>query len=196
MPSEFNSAFYSRFYRNPRTRVTTRAETARRARAVAALVSHLQIPVHRILDAGCGLGWMRAPLLRTFPRARYVGLEVSRHLCERYGWIEGSLAAYRDRAQFDLVICYDVMQYLSERDARRAMRNLARLTRGAVYFHAPTLEDWRDNADRSRSDAAVNLRAAYWYRTRLARYFRHAGFGVYVRRGAPLLQWELERSAL
>ena len=85
------------------------------------------------------------------------------------------------------------MQYLSESAARRAMRNLGRLSRGVLYFHAPTLEDWRNNADRSCSDAAIHLRGAQWYRSRLARCFRHAGFGLYVRRGAPLLQWELEK---
>lgn len=192
--NQFDPAFYGRFYINPRTRVTTREETAVRARAIAALVTHLEIPVRRILDAGCGLGWMRAPLLKAFPRATYAGLEVSGHLCKRYGWTQASLAAFRDRSGFDLIICHDVLQYLSERDAARAMRNLGRLGRGALYFHAPTLEDWRGNADRSCSDGDIHLRSAAWYRSRLAMNFRHAGFGVHVRRGVPLAQWELERA--
>ncbi|HEX2494175.1 MAG TPA: class I SAM-dependent methyltransferase [Steroidobacter sp.] len=193
--SRFDAQYYSRFYLNPRTRVITREEMARRARTLAELVSRLQIPVRRILDAGCGLGWMRAPLLGAFPRARYLGLEVSEHLCRRHGWKHSSLADYRARARFDLIVCHDVMQYLPERDARRAMRNLARLCRGALYFHAPTTEDWRDNADHSRSDGAVYLRPAQWYRKRLASRFRHAGFGLHVRRGAPHVQWELEKDA-
>lgn len=197
MPSRtnrFDPSFYARFYLNPRTRVTSRAEMAERARTIATLVRHLSIPVRRILDAGCGLGWMRAPLCRDFPNARYVGLEVSEHLCERHGWTWASLANYRARAPFDLIICYDVMQYLPEVEARRAMRNLARLCRGALYFHAPTREDWRDNADLTCSDKNIHLRAADWYRSRLARSFHHAGFGLYVRRGAPFLQWELEKA--
>jgi trans-aconitate methyltransferase len=192
--SRFDVSFYKRFYLDPRTRVTTREEMSQRARAVAALTAHLQIPVRRILDAGCGLGWMRAPLLRAFPRARYVGLEVSEHLCRRYGWRCASLAQFRDRARFDLIVCYDVMQYLSDRDAARALRNLADLSRGALYFHAPTLEDWRHNADRSVSDSAIRLRPVHWYRARLARHFRHAGLGMHVRRGVPLLLWELEKA--
>lgn len=193
MSDRFDPSFYSRFYLNPRTRVTTREEMVRRAQAVAAAASCLEIPVRRILDAGCGLGWMRAPLLRRFPRASYTGLEVSEHLCARYGWKCGSLADFRDRARFDLIICYDVMQYLPEREARAAMANLGRLCRGALYFHAPTREDWRANADRACSDNDIHLRPADWYRTRLARTFRHAGFGVHVRRGFPLLLWELEK---
>ena len=191
----FDARFYQRFYMNPRTRVTTRQEMARRAGMVAALVKQLELPVMRILDAGCGLGWLRPPLLKAFPVANYVGLEVSEHLCRQHGWVHQSLAEYRPRARFDLIICYDVMQYLSDREAVQALANLGRLSRGALYFHAPTLEDWRDNADRSTSDADIHLRAADWYRVRLTRHFEHAGFGVHVRRGIPWGQWELERSA-
>jgi trans-aconitate methyltransferase len=192
----FTPSFYKRFYSNPRTRVTTKAEMQRRAASVAAIVRHLEIDVTRILDAGCGLGWMREGLLQGFPRARYVGLEVSEHLCERLGWVQASLASYRSRTPFDLIVCYDVLQYVPDAQASRAMSNLARLCRGALYFHAPTLEDWNSNADRSNSDSAIHLRAAQWYRTRLARHFRHLGFGLHVRKGVDVHQWELERPVL
>lgn len=190
----FDAGFYQRFYMSPRSRVTTRAEMAARAAAVAAMVKQLDLPVRQILDAGCGLGWMRAPLLRAFPGATYVGLEVSEHLCREHGWVQASLADFKSRQRFDLIICYDVMQYLSEREAVRALANLGRLCRGGLYFHAPTVEDWQENADRSVSDADIELRRANWYRSRLSRNFRHAGFGVHVRRGVPVVQWELERA--
>ncbi|AMN48252.1 hypothetical protein ACG33_14325 [Steroidobacter denitrificans] len=190
---DFDSGFYQRFYRDPRTRVTTPAEMARRAAVVAAILKQWQLPVRRILDAGCGLGWMRPAMLNAFPRSAYVGLEFSEHLCRRYGWVEGSLTDYRARARFDLVICHDVMQYLPERDARRAMANLGRLCRGALYFYAPTVEDWRHHADRSCSDTSIHLRESQWYRSRLSRHFRYAGFGIHVRRGVSFPQWELER---
>src|SRR5687768_17749259 len=88
----FDARFYQRFYMNPRTRVTTRQEMARRAGMIAALVKQLELPVKRILDAGCGLGWLRAPLLKAFPDSTYVGLEVSEHLCRQHGWVQESLA--------------------------------------------------------------------------------------------------------
>lgn len=194
MPNQFTPLFYKRFYGNPRTRVTTRAEMHRRAAAVAAMVKHLELKVVRILDAGCGLGWMRAALLEQFPRATYVGLEVSEHLCVQHGWVQSSLADYRPRSRFDLIVCYDVLQYLPDPEAVRAITNLAQLSRGALYFHAPTREDWKRNADRSCSDADVRLRPAQWYRKRLGRHFRHAGFGIHVRHGVPLHQWELEQA--
>ena len=192
--NRFDPAFYRRFYGNPRTRVTTQAEMEQRARAIAALVSLLDVPVRRILDAGCGLGWMRKPLLKAFPGAIYTGLEVSEHLCERLGWINESLAVYKPRARFDLVICYDVLQYLADLEARRALANLGRLCRGALYFHAPTAEDWKDNADLNCSDSNIHLRAAGWYRQRLARDFQPLGFGMHVRSGVPIIRWELENA--
>ena len=194
--NQFDAAFYDRFYVNRSTRVTTHTEMDRRARVVASVVQHLELPVKRILDAGCGLGWMRRELKRAFPAALYEGLEVSEHLCRRFGWTHASLADYRGRGRFDLVVCYDVLQYLSDRDAARALINVSRLARGALYFDVPTLEDWRSNADRSRSDNDIHLRSAKWYRHRLDRHFRHVGFGVHVRRGVPFVQWELERPLL
>jgi SAM-dependent methyltransferase len=190
----FDAAFYRRFYFDPRTQVTSRAETVARARTLAALVEHLDIPVRTILDAGCGLGWMRRPLLLAFPHATYTGIEVSRHVCERYGWTHASLSSYRTRRRFDLVICDDVLQYLTDFEAARAIANIGRLCRGALFLQAPTREDWRRNADRSCSDEDIHLRPTSWYRTRLMRRFRHAGFGLYVRRNIPLLQWELSRA--
>src|SRR5262245_107949 len=62
--------FYDRYYRNRRTRVVTQAEMARRAALVVAFVRHVELPVRSILDAGCGLGLMRVPLLRGLPGAR------------------------------------------------------------------------------------------------------------------------------
>ena len=193
MPAnQFNAAFYKRFYGDKRTRVTTPVQMERRAAAIAAIVKQLELPVRRILDAGCGLGLMKPALVKAFPRATYTGIEVSEHLCKQYGWIQASLADYRSRERCDLVICYDVLQYIPDAAAVRALANLGRLCRGALYFHAPTQEDWEHNADKSCSDGNVRLRPADWYRKRLARSFEPVGFGLHVRNGVPFVQWELE----
>lgn len=193
MNNSFDAAYYRRFYLNQRTRVISRIEMERKAALIAGMVSDLEIPVRRILDAGCGLGWMRKPLLRGFPKATYVGVEVSAHLCERYGWRQSSVADFIDRRGFDLILCNDVVQYLPDRLAGRAIRHFGEMCRGALYFHTPTALDWRRNADHECSDGAVHLRSGAWYRARLNRWFRPTGFGLYVRRGAPVLQWELQR---
>ena len=189
----FDAKYYQRFYLNPRTRVITPADSARRAALIAAVLRQLELPVRRILDAGCGLGLMRDTLLQAFPGVHYVGLEVSEHLCKQLGWVQASLARFRSRVPFDLIICNDVLQYLADREAASALANLGRLCRGALYFHALTTEDWQRNADTRCSDGDVYFRSAQWHRQRLARSFRFVGFGMHVRRGLPIVQWELER---
>lgn len=189
----FDAGFYRRFYLDPRTRVVTPTEMARRADLVAAFVRHGELRVRSILDVGCGLGLMRKQLQRHFPRARYTGLEVSQYLCDKHGWVQGSIATFDPGQSYDLVICYDVMQYLEARPAAAALRNLARLCAGVLHFGALTQEDWDLYCDKRRTDRNVHIRPAIWYRRRLARSFINAGSGMFVRRGAPIHLWELDQ---
>ena len=189
--TNFNREYYRRFYFDPRTAVVSRVEMRARARLIGAYATHIGLPVRRLLDAGCGIGLLRAPLMRAFPRAQYTGLEYSEYLCERFGWTRGSLADWRAEP-FDLVVCYDVLQYLDDRTAARAIVNLGRLTRGVLYLSALTTRDWRDNCDRTRTDRDVHLRDAAWYAARLRRWFRPSGAGFWIRRGAPQTTWEME----
>jgi len=192
--TRFGRDYYRRFYFDPRTAVASRRETQARAQLIAALTGHVGLPVRRILEAGCGTGVLRAELLQLLPRAQYVALESSEYLCRRYGWVSARIESYRAALPFDLVICYDVLQYLDESAAARALANFARLCRGVLYFSALTSFDYRHNCDRARTDARVHLRSAAWYRARLRRGFREAGLGFWLRRGAPLTIWELETS--
>ena len=188
----FDKAYYQRFYRNPITAVTSRAEMRDRAALIAAAVNYVGLPVRRILDAGCGVGMLRAPLLRRLPMARYFGLEISAYLCKRYGWQQGTLQTLGTRHHYELVICYDVMQYLSAADARKAIAKLAKVCRGALYFGALTSGDWRYHCDQSRTDRIAGLRAASWYRHELSRAFKPLGCGIWLRRGAPVTLWDLD----
>jgi SAM-dependent methyltransferase len=189
--SHFDADFFARFYGDPATRVADAGDAQRLAGLIAGVAGYLELPVRRILDAGCGVGLLRAPLKRHFPRARYEGLEVSPFLCRKYGWHQDSLADFV-APPYDLVVCHDVLQYLDDAAAARALANLARLARGALYFSVLTRLDWRDAADQSRTDRDVHLRSADWYRRRLRRGFRHLGAGVHLARPLKPILWELE----
>jgi len=190
--ARFDSAYFRKYYLDRETRVVTQGEMRSRAGLIAAILRQAQIPVRRILDAGCGIGLLRKPFAEFLPRARYTGLELSDYLCKKYGWENGSVADYAPSAPFDLVICYDVLQYLPDREAAQALVNLARLTRAVVYVSALTQEDWERNCDRSRTDRAVHLRPGSWYRRRLRRHFRYLGFGVWLRKDVVAILWDLE----
>jgi hypothetical protein len=152
-----------------------------RAALIGSALRQCQIPVRRILDAGCGIGLLQKPFKEFLPRARYLGLESSEYLCNRFGWTLGSIVDYAARRPYDLVICYDVLQYLPDAQAARAIVNLGRLSGAALYVSALTTEDWRENCDRSRTDRAVHLRSGAWYRRRLNKWFRDT-----LGDGAPL----------
>jgi SAM-dependent methyltransferase len=188
----FDHDYYKRYYFDPNTAVTNKREMQARARLIAAYALHTGLPVRRILDAGCGTGLLRPWLKRYLPRAVYTGIEASEYLCQRYGWQQAPIETYKPAASFDVVVCYDVLQYLDSATADRALANFAKLCRGVLYFTALTRVDWEHNCDRSRTDSNVHLRSAQWYRSRLQRNFREAGCGFWLRRGAPFTVWDLE----
>jgi SAM-dependent methyltransferase len=191
--NNFSAAYFRKYYLNASTRVVTAAEMRNRAAIIASSLRQCQIPVRRILDAGCGIGLLRKPFKEFLPGAHYVGLEASDYLCRRFGWTHGSVVDFAPRKPFDLVICYDVLQYLTDSQATRAIANFARLSRAALYVSALTQEDWRANCDRSRTDRAVHLRAGAWYRRRLNKSFCYVGFGIWVRKSVTAILWEMER---
>jgi 2-polyprenyl-3-methyl-5-hydroxy-6-metoxy-1,4-benzoquinol methylase len=192
MKEQFDRDYYQRFYFNPRTAVTNRAEMNARGRLIAGMADHLGLPVRSILDAGCGVGLLRAPLVKALPRSVYTGLEVSKYLCQRFGWIQGGIQDFTRKAQYDLVICYDVLQYLKAAETQAALANLARVCRGLLYFGVLTREDWEQNCDQTRTDPAVSLRGGAWYRRALSKKFRHLGAGFWLRRGCPVTVWEMD----
>src|SRR6202162_1043919 len=191
----FDSAYFRKYYFSKATRVTTATEMRGRAQLIAAMLRHAGIPGRSILDAACGIGLLRKPFAEAMPRARYAGLEASDYLCSRYRWTKGSVVDFAPRGASDLVVCYDVLQYLDDRDAARAVANLAKLTRAAIYVSALTREDWRANCDQTRTDRAVHLRSGDWYRRRLRRRFNYLGFGVWLRKDVTAILWDLERNA-
>jgi len=189
----FDRQYFHRFYYSRDTRVTSAREMGVRAEMIAAVLRYAELPVRSILDAGCGIGLMRPAFARVLPGSRYTGLEISDYLCGRYGWIQGSIAQYRPARPADLLVCYDVLQYLDDGEAARALDNFAHLTRSALYFSALTRTDWLRNCERTRTDSRdVRIRPGSWYLKKLCRDFEFLGYGVWVRRDVGVIRWELE----
>ncbi|MBS0613514.1 MAG: methyltransferase domain-containing protein [Proteobacteria bacterium] len=189
----FDRDYFHRYYYSPATRVTHAGEMRARAEMIAAVLAYAELPVRSILDAGCGVGLMHRAFAKALPRARCTGLEVSDYLCGRYGWTQGSVADYRPAKPADLLVCYDVLQYLDDAEAARALDNFPRLTRCALYFSALTRTDWRRNCERSRTDSRdVRIRPGAWYLKKLRRHFEFLGYGIWVRRDVGVIRWELE----
>lgn len=185
----FDEDYYQRFY--PDSEAPEAAPT-RLGDFLGSYLDHMGVDVRRVLDMGCGVGNWRPVIARAYPRATYTGVEYSRYLCQKLGWVQGSAVDYSASRKFDLVICQSVLQYLDARQARKAIGNLAGLCRGALYLEALTVKDWEENCDRRHTDGEVYLRQGAWYRRELARHFVNCGGGVFLSKGSPVVMYELE----
>ena len=194
----FDEAYYQRFYFDKKTSVVDPEHAGRLSAFVCSYLQYLRVPVRRVLDMGCGIGLWREGVARHFPGASFHGVEFSAYLCERFGWERGSVVDYQahDPAEpFDLVICQGVLPYLNAADAQAAMRNLARLCRGALYLEAVTREDWeQDMVDQTLTDTRQFRHRAQMYRRTLAEGFTEVGGGVWLSQRAEVPLFALEHA--
>lgn len=162
----YDRAYFDRWYRGddpPKGEAELR-QTVQLAVAVAESI--LCRPVETVLDVGCGEGrWY--PVLRELrPEVRYLGIESSEWAVSEYGGarnIRRGRFAELDRhvfdEPFDLVVCADVLHYLSEEEIRAGVDELADLVGGAACLELFTAED-HPEGDRDGFIA----RPAAWYR--------------------------------
>jgi len=191
---DFDRAFFKRYYHDASTSVISEDDVFRRACFVLAYLSHLQVPVQTVLDAGCGTGLWQRSLHRIDRSIDYFGIDPSEYLCATFGWHRSTVAAFRSRKKFDLVVCQDVMQYMDADEAERSFNAMAAVCRGALYFDVPTSDDIDDGLlDMRKTDRKIHVRSAAWYRKRLGRHFENAGGGVFISARARAVLLALER---
>jgi SAM-dependent methyltransferase len=161
-----------------------RAALARKvALAVALAEYHLGRPIRSVLDVGCGEGAWRAPLLKLRPKLRYMGLDSSEYAIARHGarrnlhWLPfGDLAALPPMAPVDLLVCSDVMHYLSDEELKRGLAEFARLCDGVAF-----LEVFAEGDEIIGDLHEMRRRPAAWYRRAFARAgFTAAGSHTYL----------------
>ena len=190
----FDEAYYQRYYFNKKTSVVDPEHVQRLGAFVCSYLQFIRVPVQRVLDVGCGIGLWRDVVKLHYPHAQFHGVEYSEYLCGRFGWERGSVVDYKATTAFDLVICQGVLPYLSAADAKLAMHNLARLSRGALYVEAVAREDWeQDIVDENLTDPRLFKHRAQLYRQGLSDGFVELGGGVWLSRQADLPVFALER---
>ena len=192
MRNEFDKAYYDRFYRNPGTRAVSPAGSRRQAAFIAGYLRYMEVPVRRIADIGCGLGHALTALGNEYPKAKVQGVEYSQYLCDKYGWDQGSVVDYKTKHAFDLVMCNDVLAYLSDKQCVAAIANLAQLTKSAAFLGVLTAEDW-ELCDQARTDPDQYLRSKVWYQRKLAKHFVNVGGGMYLKKPLEYPVWTLDR---
>ena len=191
---DFDRTFFARFYEDASTSVISEDDVFRRACFVLSYLAFLQVPVHHVLDAGCGTGLWKRALRRIDRSIEYTGIDPSEYLCRKHGWIQSAVAEFKTRQKFDLVVCQDVMQYMTTDEVERSVKAIARVCRGALYFYVPTRDDIDDGLlDMRVTDRRIHIRSAAWYRRHLQKHFVSAGGGVFVSPRARAVVLALER---
>jgi hypothetical protein len=188
----FDGEYYNRYYKRAGTRVHSAAEIAKLCTGVVSLIEWWKHPLESVLDVGAGVGHWRRWFSKRRPKVAYRSTEFSAHACRVYGHEHRDITRWRAKERFDLVVCQGVLPYLDDEGASRAIENLAAMTKGFLYLEAITRRDLREVCDNDRTDIKVYGRTGTWYRARLSRHLVEVGCGLWCRRDANVLFYELE----
>lgn len=170
----YDRAYFERWYHDPRHRVATRESLARKVRMAVSLAEFLLgRHIRSVLDVGCGEAPWFSAIKRLRPDARYIGVDASDYVLERFGAARnirrgtlGTLGELKLPRAIDLVVCADVLQYVSIAEIEQGLRAIRRLLSGVAYIEAFVIDDAMEG---DRTD--WHERPAAEYR----RLFRRAG---------------------
>jgi len=145
----YDANYFHRWYRDPRTRVTSERVLDRKVHlALSAAEYMLGRRVRTVLDIGCGEGRWYVALRRIRPGISYVGVESSEYAVATFGKSRnirrgtfGSLRTLRLKGSFDLIVCADMLQYVSNTDLAPGLKEVRRLLGGVAYIEAYARED-------------------------------------------------------
>jgi SAM-dependent methyltransferase len=167
MSKVYDRAYFQKWYRDPRHRVGSRAQLARKVAMVVHLAEYyLARPLRNVLDVGCGEGAWRAPLKRLRPKIDYRGLDSSEYAVARYGRTRGiglatfgQLGELRFDERFDLIVCSDMLHYVPAPELRRGLSGFGDLLEGLAFLEVFIA---RDNPSGDRTGFIA--RSPAWYR--------------------------------
>lgn len=172
MTKRYDRDYFEKWYRSRAHRVHELGEVRRKvALAVAVAEYFVRRKIESVLDVGCGEGAWYTHLHALRRGVKYAGIDTSEYVIERFGAerniVKGSFGNLRERSgAFDLVVCSDVLHYLSERELRRGLPQLVRMTEGIAFIEVLT------NEDEIIGDVeGLIRRPAAWYR----KLFNNAG---------------------
>lgn len=145
----YDEAYFKKWYHDPRTRVHSPDAVRRKVRMVAGAAEYfLGRPLRTVLDIGAGEGRWRAELRRIRPRVRYVGVDPSDYVVARHGRRRnirlGSFEQLHEMTLgrgYDLIVCADMLQYVSDMALKRGLRHIATLLGGLAFLEAYTTGD-------------------------------------------------------
>jgi SAM-dependent methyltransferase len=148
-PKVYDEAYFARWYRDPRTRVHSPESVRRKVRMVVGVAEYfLRRKVRSVLDIGAGEGAWRAELRRLRPSIRYQGIDPSEYVVRRHGRRRNiRLGSFEDLPAmplargYDLVVCADVIQYVSDVALEQGVQRIASVLYGLAFLESYTTGD-------------------------------------------------------
>jgi SAM-dependent methyltransferase len=148
----YDRSYFDKWYRDPKHGVSSRPALQRKvALALAVAEYYLGHEVRNVLDVGCGEGVWRKPLMQLRPHVEYLGLDSSEYSVARYGRSRnirlarfGDLGELRFDANFDLIVCSDVLHYVCTPELKRGLRGIAEMLSGVAFLELFTSRDAPD----------------------------------------------------
>lgn len=160
-----DAAYFRKWYRDPRHRVSTKASAQRKVALVLAVAEYyLERPVQTVLDVGCGEGLWHTLLQAQRPGIDYLGIDSSKYAVSRHGRRRNlrlgnfdNLGEVGLEGPYDLIVCSDVLYYLSRATLTRGVRALVPHLGGVAFLEAydrrEPLEGDTANLQRLSADA-------------------------------------------
>lgn len=145
----YDEAYFTKWYRDPRTRVHHPDDVRRKIRMVLGITErYLGRKLRSVLDIGAGEGTWGRELRRLRPGLRYLGIDPSAYVVARHGTRRNiRLGRFEDLPSLplgrkhDLIVCADVLQYIPTPALVRGVTHLTTLLGGAAYLEAYTSGD-------------------------------------------------------
>ena len=170
----YDRAYFDRWYRHPDDKVATRESLARKVRMAVSLAEFLiGRKVRSVLDVGCGEAAWQPIIRRVRPQARYIGIDSSEYVLERFGESRSirrgtlsTLGAMRLPKRIDLIVCADVLQYATDDEVSDGLRAIRQRLGGVAYIEAFVTDD---NMEGDRHGWHERTASQY------SRFFRDAG---------------------
>ena len=145
----YDQAYFDKWYRERQARVTTRSELERKVHLAVAMAEFvIGRRVQSVLDVGCGEGSWQPILQKLRPGSRYAGIDASEYAVRRFGRRRnlrlGSFGALDEAGLddgYDLIVCCDVLHYLTAAELRSGLPVVAEHLDGVCYLEAYTRSD-------------------------------------------------------
>ena len=142
----YDRAYYDKWYRGP-GRVTSFHELRRKVTTVVANTEYfLRRPLKNVLDVGCGEAPWYVHLKAMRARSTYIGVDPSDYVVNAFAKHRnvrrGNFSDLSEvSGKFDLVVCADVMHYLTDDQIREGLPRIVKHMCGLGFFEVYTKED-------------------------------------------------------